>query len=837
MKWISFTRINRHYSSGNPTTKYIQQHLPHSPLSKSFIMQKINHLIRILLCVLALSANLQAQNPANVDVNKLSDQQIQQIVTEVNSRGLSIDEATQMAQLKGASPIQIEQLKRRIQELNFSKGTSIANPTATTTQKSTFSREAFSEKAEIKASPVVKKVFGFQLFNSENLTFEPPVNIPTPQNYVLGIDDELSISIWGASQQTYQLRIETNGAVSIPDIGPVYVSGMEFSKAKELIKKRLIAIYQGMDGGSPNTYAEVSISNLRSIKINVIGEVMAPGTYTLPSTASAFNALYLSGGPNENGSFRNIQVIRDNKIIKNIDVYDYLINANTQGNIQLREQDVIYIPTYQKRVEATGAFKRNGIFELTEKEKLSDLIRYLGGFTDQAFKAQLSLTRITEKEKKVIDISQSIFESFVPNNGDQLVASSIIDRYENRVNITGAVFRPGTFELTEGLTLSQLIKKAQGVTENYFGARGLIIRLQDNLNPKTISFKVDDAIKGINDLPLQREDQVIIQDITSMRQKRVIQLLGEVQKPGEYEFTDNMSLKDLIFKAGGFTEAASESFIELARRHSYEEANEINDEIVKLHQFNIDRELKLDNEGNSFQLAPFDYVYVRKAPAYNTQRTVYITGEVRYPGPYSIGSKKECISDLLNRAGGLMPNAFVKGARMKRANQQAALSLEAMHNSSSDSLLTKAAEQINIDQLELRLDEILKNPGSIFDYQLKEGDQIIIPEISQEVRISGEILNPIGQAYEQGRSLKYYINRSGGFSEKAQKKKVFVIYSSGTTQVTRTGFWRSYPKVEPGCQIIVPQKPEKQKTDDTAKWLAIATTFSTLMIAITTILK
>ncbi len=800
-------------------------------------MRKLSLFISILLIFCASVTNLQAQNPASVDVNNLSDQQIQQIVTEVNSRGLTIDQAAQMAQMQGATPVQIEQLKRRIQELNFSKGNSIANPSGQTVQTSTFSREAFTEKAIIKASPEIKRIFGFQLFNSENLTFEPPVNIPTPQNYVLGIDDELAVSIWGASQQNYQLRIESNGAVNIPDIGPVYVSGMEFSKAKELIKRRLIAIYQGMDGSSPNTYAEVSISNLRSIKISVIGEVMAPGTYTLPSTASAFNALYLSGGPNENGSFRNIQIIRDNKTIKNIDVYDYLINANTEGNIQLREQDIIYIPTYQKRVEANGAFKRTGIFELTEKEKLSDLIRYLGGFTDQAYKAQLSLTRITDSEKKVIDITQSVYESFMPNNGDVIVASGIIDRYENRVNISGAVFRPGTYELTEGLKLSGLIKKAQGVTENYFSNRGLIVRLQNNLAPMTLSFNVDDILKGTNDITLQREDQVIIQNIFSMREKRIVQIMGEVQNPGEFDFSDNLTLKDLIFKAGGFTEAASESFIELARRHNYAESNLMSDELVKLYQFNIDRKLNLDPKGDTLHLQPFDYIYVRKAPSYHTQRTVYISGEVRYPGAYSIGSKKERVSDLINRSGGLMPDAFIHGARMKRANTQSAEKAGIIRNTLPDNLIAKAEQQIQDDQLELRLESILKNPGSTYDYLLKDGDRIIIPEVSQEVRISGEVLNPIGLAFQSGKSLKYYINRSGGFGNNAHKKKTFVIYSDGTTQVTRSFLGRNYPTIEPGTQIIVPQKPEKQRTDQSAKWLGIASTMATIAIAISYLVK
>jgi protein involved in polysaccharide export with SLBB domain len=800
-------------------------------------MQKISLFFCILLFMGSLSTALQAQNPASVNVNNLSDQQIQQIVNEVNARGLTIDQAAQMAQMQGATPLQIEQLKQRIQNLNSLKGATTTNTTVRNEKTNSRAKEEFSKKTVINASPEVKRIFGFQLFNSENLTFEPPVNIPTPQNYVLGIDDELTISIWGASQQTYQLRIETNGAVNIPDVGPVYVSGIEFSKAKDLIKKRLIAIYQGMDGPSPNTYAEVSISNLRSIKINVIGEVMAPGTYTLPSTASAFNALYLSGGPNENGSFRNIQIIRDNKTLKSIDVYDYLLNANMQGNIQLREQDIIYIPTYQKRVEASGAFKRTGLFELTEKEKLSDLIRYLGGFTDQAFKGQLSLTRITDKEKKVIDISESIYDSFIPSNGDSIVASAIIDRYENRINISGAVFRPGTYELTEGLTLSGLIKKAQGLKENYFSNRGLIVRLQKDLTPMTLSFNVTDALKGINDIPLQREDQVIIQDIFSMQQKRTIHIMGEVQKPGIFDYSDNMTLKDLIFEAGGFTEAASESFIELARRRNYTESNQVSDEIVKLYQLNIDRNLKLDSKGDTLLLKPFDYIYVRKAPSYHEQRTVYISGEIRYPGAYSIGSKKERISDLISRSGGLLPDAFINGARMTRVNQQKDLKLEVLRNNLPDSLLAKAEKQIDSNQLELRLDDILKNPGSPFDYVLKDGDQITIPEISQEVRISGEILNPLGLAYQKGRGLKYYIDRSGGFSSNALKRKTFVIYSDGTTQVTHNFFGRNYPEIEPGCQIVVPQKPEKQRTDQTGKWLGIASTMATIAIAISTLLK
>jgi len=789
----------------------------------------------ILLFFLASALMLKAQNIETIDVKSLSEQQIHKIATEVKARGLSLEEAALMAQKQGATPEQLEELKKRILDLDYKVEEETEDPLNQKGKKSETKKNKLSVKASIDTLKKEKPIFGFNLFNSENLTFEPPVNIPTPENYLVGVGDELLINVWGASQKTYPLRVENDGAVHVPDLGPVYVLGMEFRKVKEVIINRLSAIYQGMEESTPNTFADVAISNLRSIKINVIGEVMTPGTYTLPATASAFNALYLSGGPNENGSFRNIQIIRDNKKFKTIDVYDYLINANTQANVQLRDQDILYIPVYQKRVKAYGAFKRTGYFELTDSEKLSDLIRYLGGFSDKGYQSSLSLTRITDKGKKVIDINQSIYDSFTNNNGDSIFAVEIIDRFENRVNISGAVFMPGSYELTEGLTLSGLIKKAQGVKNNYYGNRGIIMRLQQNLTPMILSFNLEDILSGKSDLPLHREDHVVIQHLSNMREKRNIQIFGEVQRPGEYDFAENMTLKDIIFKAGGFNEGASESFIELARRHSYEEANNLSDELVKLYQFNINRDLKLDDKGNLFTLAPFDYIYVRRAPSYHVQRTVFITGEVRYPGAYSIGAKNERISDLIGRAGGLMPNAFVKGASMKRANLQAQKNLEALYKNAEDTTLVKAEKQLTNNQLELRLETILQTPGTSFDYVLKDGDQILIPEISQEIRISGEIPNPIGLAYEKGRKLKYYVDRTGGFGEKAKPKKVFVIYSDGTTKVTNSFLWRSYPPIEPGCQIIVPPKPERSKTDNTGKWLAIASTLSAIAIAISAI--
>jgi len=785
-----------------------------------------------MLCIYSV----HAQNLNNIDVNKLNDQQIEQIIHEVNLRGLSMNDAIEIAKTRGATTSQIDQLRNRISELGANKGNVDLN-NQTPTPSTSNQQAEISQKAKVKTTSKNKEIFGYNLFNTKNLTFEPSVNIPVPKNYVLGIGDQLTINIWGASQHTYQLPVNSNGSISIPDLGPIYVSGLDFNEAEKRIHKRLTAIYQGMQGKKPNTFAEISITNPRSIKINVIGDVNAPGTYTLPATASAFNALYLSGGPNGNGSFRNIQVLRDNNTIGQIDVYDFLIHRNTAQNISLRDQDIIFIPTYQKRVAVSGAFKREGYYELKKNETLSDLLRFSGGFSDNAYKNRLSVIRMTGKDFKVLDVPDSLFHSFIPQNGDSIIAGQIIHRFENRVNINGAVFRPGTYQLTDSMRLSDLIKKADGVREDVFSNRGLLIRLGKDLSPMQIAFNVNDVLQGKNDILLHREDQVVVQDISNMQEYRFVKVYGQVRFPGKYQYRDDMSLKDLIFMAGGLTEAASESFIEVARRRSYQQAAKVSDQLVSLYQMNIDRDLSLSDKDASFTLHPFDYVYIRKAPSYNEQRTVSVSGEVVYPGEYSISSKDERISDLLKRAGGLTPQAYTNGATMLRKNADGFSMNRSINDIMPDSLVSKAEKQLKISKLELQLNKILASPGGIYDYILRAGDQIDIPEELQEVNVSGEVLNPMGLAYQGNKSLKYYIDRSGGFSSKAKKGKVFIIYSDGTTKVTKKFFGRSYPKPAPGCQIIVPSKPERKGGDQTTKWLAIASTFSSIAIAVAALLK
>lgn len=836
---------------------------------KDFTMYGKLRMITCLFAFFALALNIKAQTQSqlqkasSIDVNSLSDEQIQQIVQQATAKGLTMDQAMQMARMQGASQSQIDQLMMRINGMNTGNSTTYGN--SSYNKSNQFSsdeiKNLYSEKAKFKISEKNKKIFGFNFFNSENLTFEPSVNIPIPKDYILGTNDELTVNVWGSNQQVYKVTVDQNGCIYIPGAGQIYVKGSNFEEARRVIKRRLTSIYAGMAGAYPSAWADVSISNLRSIKVNVLGEVMAPGSYTLPATASAFNALYLSGGPNENGSFRNIKIIRDNRVIKIVDVYDFLINSKTSCNIALRDQDIIYVPTYESRIDVEGAFKRTGYFELKDGEAMDKLFRYSGGFKSNAYKHSVSVSRMNDMDREVLDVYLTQFRSFKPVNGDSITAGVILDRYENRVKISGAVFRPGTYSLSEGMKLSQLIDKAQGLREDAFPNRGIIYRLDKDLTPTSIPFATYDVQKGISDFTLQREDSVVIQDISTLREKRFVKILGEVQKEGEYPFNEGMSISDLVLEAGGFKEAASESFIEVARRHSYERAASMDGDLVDLFQFKIDRSLKLSDNDKNFVLSPFDYVYVRKAPSYFEQKTVTIEGEVMYPGDYSIRSKSERISDLIRRSGGLTQYAYVKGCTLYRETSltdkkgkdkdknkefskqgKDSLSMANLYEPSlaflgKDTAIVKANMQLEEGRVELQLDKILKDTSSIYNYYLKEGDRIVVPEISEEVRVIGEILNPVGLAYESGKSAKYYIDCAGGFSDKANSDRVYVVNSDGTARVTKNFlFFKSYPKVQPGSKIIVPEKPDKAQVN-VSTWLAMASTFSSIAIAIAAIFK
>lgn len=774
----------------------------------------------------------QSVDPSNVNVNDLSDAQIRRLLNEIQKRGLSENEAIALAQARGMNQSQISALRQRINELKFSTG----SDSNMTQSSQSVDGEELSFKEPLDSLKVDERIFGFSFFNNDKLSFEPNVNIPVAPSYVLGAGDEVLIDVWGASQQSYQLLVDRNGNINIPNVGPVKVGGLTQKQSSKRIFEKLTLIYRDLVSSQPRTFASIHLGTIKSIKVNVIGEVFAPGTYTLPGTASAFNVLYLSGGPSKNGSFRNIQVIRDGKVMAKLDVYEFLLRGKSTVNISLRDGDVILVPTYENRVKVGGEFKRIGLFESKAKETVADVIEYAGGFTDEAYTNRLELYRTTSKQREFKDVLATQYDALLLQNGDSIYAGPILERFANKVFIEGAIYRPGNYELVEGMTLKQLITNADGVREDVFLNRGLITRLNDDLTLKNITFNVGEVLRGEFDIDLQREDIISISSINDLREIRTVEIFGDVQYPGEFDYQDEMTLSDLVFKAGGFKESASEAFIEISRRLSYDDVKKSGDKIANVFQFTVSRDLTMNGEDAKFEIQPFDQVFIRRAPGFEEESVVRLTGEVTYAGQFSLTSKTERLSTLIERAGGLTSDAYPQGAMLTRkikVSQQIQRLREEMVKKDTSLVFS----DLGFDVISIDLDEILKNPGSKQDIFLKDGDELIIPREMQTVKVSGGVLNPVSTAYGNGVGLKRYIDASGGFAPRARKGKVYVIYPNGAAASTKSFlFFRSYPKIMPGAEVVVPQRPQKDPIPATA-WVAMASALASLSLTIVTIVN
>jgi len=777
-------------------------------LSKNHKIKPVNKL-RIVLTTLILffSAAAFAQTDIkSVDVKSLSQSEIEQIIEQMRNSGLSEQEAISLARQRGATEQQIQDFQNRVQQLTPGDTTTAPVPQAIV--------DVRDIPESTRAVPVKKtNVFGSYLFNNENLTFEPGLNIQTPKDYEIGIGDEIIINIWGNSQNDYQLSVNLNGQILIPDIGPVYVAGLTFNDAEQKIKKRLTSIYADMGGENPQTFAQVNLGQLRSIQVNLVGEVVVPGTYTLPVTSTLFNALYLSGGPNAIGSFRTIKIIRDKKIFKEVDIYKFLVDADPSGNIQLKNQDLVFVPPLEKQVQTTGEFKRNGLFELKEEETLEDMIQFAGGFTGNSYFAGLQIRRLTQEGVKLIDVPYNKTSTVMLENGDVVWNGAVKTKLINHVAINGAVNRPGTYEWSPGMTLTDLIHKADSLKDDAFLDRALIIRLNPDSTTTAISVDLKAVISGEQDVSLEKKDVVLIKSHFALAETPYITVTGEVQNPGEFKYSEQLTLNDALFIAGGFTEAANNNFIEIARRLSYEEEAELTDTLV--HLFTTRSSRNFDDPGGEFLLQPYDRINVRQAPGYRQQGTVSVSGEVKYAGPFSINFKGLQVSDLVAMAGGLTPEAFIRGATLRRET-----------------------EELGLEYVAIDLETILKNPGGQEDLFLRDRDHLYIPKFTQTVKVTGSVQNPFSLIYEKGKPFKYYIDKSGGFERNALKRKAYIQYPNRTTATARNlVFFKDYPKVMPGSTIVVPEKPERDNSNLTATMLAVVSTLSTLAIALSQVLK
>lgn len=784
----------------------------------------------------ALPSNLNSVRSADV-----SDENVVVIVKQMTQMNVSPKQAYQLMLQRGMSMIEANLLTQRIErvvQLNQeskkkeslnSDVEELSNESSKRQTKTTPSKnDTFTVK-----NP--KKIFGLEIFNNGVLSFEPNLRIATPANYVIGPDDEIIINIYGYQEAKYNLTVTPEGDINVPFAGTIYIAGLTVEQATAKIRAKLASAgYSNIRTGL--TKLNVSVGRIRSIKVTILGEVNRPGSYTVPSLATVFNALYLSGGPNEIGSMRNIQVIRNGKMIDQLDMYDFLVNGNQSGNILLRDQDVIRIPPYSARVSFEGEVKRPGLYEVNESETLQQLLNYAGGFTDSAYTASIKAYRTSDTERHIYDINKAQYTVYRPGRAESFVVSKVINRFGNRVIVQGAVYLPGEYELTSGLTVGELIKRAQGLKEEAYMNRGLITRVFGDLTEQAIAFNPAKILDGTEkDIPLQRNDEVTISSVLNFRDKQTIVINGEVRRPGEFVYRQNMTLKDALLFSGGFTDAAIPQRIEIARRLNKQGFDTSDLQIAEV--INVNSLEDLGTSANDVQLKPWDVIVVRKNPSYKTQVNVRIEGEVAYPGNYVLQSKNERISDLLKRAGGLTREAYPLGVYLKRINTKTVvdqLTSQKVSKIQEDlkDTTNKVEEQVlrPFDQIAINMANVIAAPGGIEDIVLEEGDVLTIPRRKSEVRISGEVLFPTQIVFEENLTMEDYLSRAGGMTDAAEKKKIYVLYPNGNaSRTTRVLFGKRYPEITPGAEIIVPKKPEnKRQKLSTAELIGITTAITSL---------
>ncbi len=769
---------------------------------------------------------LKGKDLSTVKVDQLSESDLSKLLQQIKQASLSISQAEQMAAAKGMPQGEIMKLRERLSALE-KKGN-----TATETTGSTSKEQSESEYVSV-AKPVSAvtspMVFGAQLFTSTSLAFEPNLRIATPANYQLGPDDELQLTIFGVQEASYRLPISAEGTLSIPNVGVITVAGLTMEDANRTIRQKLVStVYRSMAAGVTNM--TLTLGKIRSIRVTVVGAASKPGNYTVSSLTTLFNALFVCGGPNDIGSYREIELIRNNKIFLKADLYDFLIKGDTRQNVLLKEGDVINIPVYQKRAVIQGEVKRPGYFELLSQETANELIRYAGGFTDRAYTANIRISQLTDREKRIRNLSKEGFLQYQPSPGDSIYIEPILERYENRVVVTGAVFRPGAFELEPGLTVSKLISRADGLKEDAFTGRALLIRQKADLSRETMAFSLSDLLNNAAaDIVLQKNDSIRIASINDLKDERIITINGEVRKAGVFLYKDNYSLKDLLFEAGGFTDAASAYRIEVSRRINagVNELKSTEGKLAEVITINADKDLGL--QGAQVPLQPFDLVTVRRDPGYFEQQQITVSGEVFYPGSYTIQNKAERISDVLQRAGGFTSAAYPEAVSLIRLNKGPKIQKEEkakiFAGELKDSVKMDVTELMDPTvKIALNMRKILADPGNSENLLLEPGDILEVPKKDGLVKISGEVYSPTKVTFEEGEKLNYYLSRAGGITDEARKNRAYVIYANG--QIAKTekylfGLVKKYPRIQPGADIVVPAKAVKTKAS-TAEVVGIA---------------
>ncbi|MDA9631706.1 SLBB domain-containing protein [Bacteroidota bacterium] len=868
---------------------------------------KLKQPIVIITITLFSLLSIQAQKGfdlSSVNYTNMTNNQLQQLFQEASSKGYNYNDILKAAEAQGLTAEEIDTLDKRFNSLNTraSKNSNIPNQESRL-RNTNYSDISLQESQlgnlnndGVEYPKIKSDLFGFDVFKGNSLlTFQSNLNIPTPAGYILGSGDKLFIDIYGQSEAYYQIEISPEGTIILENFGPIHLSGLTVENATKRIENRLSKVYLGINGDKKNTFVNVSVGKSRTIKVNIVGEVDVPGSYTLSAFNTVYNALYVAGGITENATLRDVKVYRNNKLISKVDIYKYLTAGDASGDIALENNDLILVKPYTNRVTLNGAVKIEGRFELLKNESLQDLLNYASGFNEQAYTKTIKVKRVSDGEHIVADINKDQFEIFTPKSGDVFQVDKVLDRYKNRVIVNGAVYRPGVYAITKGLGVKGLLAKTEGLKQDALTTTANIIRTNEDLSTSSITFNLRDVLSGKDqDILLQKEDVLTITSKNEIKEDDYVEIAGAVNQPGIYTYSKGMKLKDLILKARGFDKTAAETRVEISRK--LKDSNADNSKLSQVIVVDISKEFDdLENE-NNIMLSPFDHITVRTNPNFKEKQFVYVDGQVNYPGLYAIESKSERVSDLLKRSGGVNEFAYPNGATLIRKteyykketefdkqqttllalkenliNETDSLSefdsgLLKRINSDLDKLSLLTQEEKNIlnkstnftisakkdslqpyllpkeelfnttESIAIDLSEIIKNNGSISDLLVQSGDTLFVPKKLETVRLRGELLNPTTVRHQNNKTTKYYINNAGGFKSRADKSKTYVIYPNGLARATKKFlFFNIYPKVVAGSEIIVPQKLEKKSSLGIGNLTGIFTTVATLVLAITQI--
>ena len=790
-------------------------------------MHKKNRYVSLItIFFLFFSIHLSAQ---------MSDQQVIQELRKYENSGMSQQQILIELNKKGISASQLQRLRQQYENQKDVTNTAVESNYDPSENTFRDTSDVPVITAQTPQTAPEERVYGQNFFSSGNLTFAPNMNMPTPANYVLGSGDELIIDVWGDSELNVRYTIAPDGHITVPGLGRIQLSGLSVKQAETKIKNQFSTIYSDLDSSQPRTFLGISVGNVRTIKVNVMGEVNTPGTYTLSSFSSAFHALYVSGGPNRIGSLRNILVFRNGNIAASIDLYEYLMKGNNMGDITLRDGDIVKVEPYGILAQITGEVKRPMWYEMRDNETLDDLIGFAGGFSGNAYRANVSLLRKGSGEMEAYTLNDSQYAYFNLKDGDQISVGNILNQFSNMVEISGAVYRPGKYAIGDQLkTVRDLVSIAEGTTGDAYLPRVLLYRQQEDLTQTMQSFDLDALLNNrISDIALQKNDQLHIPSVLSLEDSLTVYIGGEVRLPGSYPYATNMHLEDIILRAGGLRESASTAQIDVYRRIKDPASTAVSAQTGQSFRFSL-RDGEIISSDASFVLQPFDQVVIRRSPGYEIQQNIVVRGEVLFDGQYAKIKKDERLSSFVERAGGLTEYAYAKGARLSRQLT------EAERKRTRDALLASAqmgSDSSYVEQLDfskqyvgIDLEKALNKPGSNDDLILRNGDELYIPQYEGTVKISGGVLYPNTVTYSKRMTLESYVRQAGGYSRLAMKNKPFVIYMNGKVAAGR------WARIEPGCEIVVPERPEREPVS-LQSLLSISTSVATLGLLITNLIK